>query len=108
MRNNEDQRIQAIFPHVMRRTVIYLGDSYALPVGVMNSIRRLFSSIGYRFIYFPDLLNDLSPEILAYLFPGFGRKDLLSLEDQIKRQAGLDGRTGFLYKKSRFWRTIIR
>ena len=103
MRNNEDQRIQAIFPHVMRRTVIYLGDSNALPGGVLNSIRRLFSSIGYRFIFLPDLLNDLSPEILAYLFPGFVSKDLLSLEDQIKRQAGLNGRTGFLYKKSRYW-----
>lgn len=102
MRNNEDQRIQAIFPHVMRRTVIYLGDSSVLPSGVLNSIRRLFSSIGYRFIFLPDLLNDLSPEILAYLFPGFVSKDLLSLEDQIKRQAGLNGRTGFLYKKSRY------
>lgn len=103
MRNNEDQRLPAIFPHVMRRTVIYLGDSNSIPSGVVNSIRRLFSSIGYRFIFLPDLLNDLSPELLAYLFPGFVRKDLLSLEDQIKRQAGLDGRTGFLYKKSRYW-----
>ena len=102
MRSNEDQRIQAIFPHVMRRTVIYLGDSNALPGGVLNSIRRLFSSIGYRFIFLPDLLNDLSPEILAYLFPGFVSEDLLSLEDQIKRQAGLNGRAGFLYKNSRY------
>ena len=86
----------------MRRTVIYLGDSNALPGGVLYSIRRLFSSIGYRFIFLPDLLNDLSPEVLAYLFPGFVSKDLLSLEDQIKRQAGLNGRTGFLYKKSRY------
>lgn len=103
MRNNEDQRIKTVFPHVMRRIVIYLGNSYALPDGVVNSIGRLFRSVGYRFIFLPDLLNDLSPEILAYLFPGFDRKDLLSLEDQIKRQAGLDGRTGFLYKKSRYW-----
>ena len=85
------------------RTVIYLGESSALPQGLVNSIRQLFSSIGYRFIFLPNLLYDLSTEIVAYLFPGFNYQDTLALEEQIKHQAGLDGRTGFLYKKSRYW-----
>ena len=88
---------------MMRSAVIFLGDSYTLPDGVVNSIRLRYSSIGYRFIVLSNLLNDLSPEVVTYLFPGCNRNDLLDLEDQIKHQAGLDGRTGFLYKKSRHW-----
>lgn len=100
----EDQRIKTIFPHLKGRTIIYAGgDSDTLPIELENSIRRRFSSIGYRFIILSNLLNDLSPEIVAYLFPGSNCFDVRAQEDQIKRQAGLAGRTGFLYKKSRYW-----
>ena len=103
MRQKEDQRIKTIFPHMKGRTIIYVGDSSPLPIDLESSIRIRFSSIGYRFIVLPNLLNDLSPEIVAYLFPGFNRFDLLALKEQIKHQAGLDGRAGFLYKKNRYW-----
>ena len=103
MRNKEDQRIKTIFPHIKGRTIIYVGDSNNLPIGLEDSIRHRFSSIGYRLIVLPNLLCDLSPEIVAYLFPGFDYSDLHALEDQIKHRAGLDGKTGFLYKKTRYW-----
>ena len=85
------------------KTVIYLGDSYALPEGLVDSIRQRFYSIGYRFIDLPHLINQLSPLVFDFLFPGLESLDPYSLENRIKVQAGIRGKTGFLYKKSRYW-----
>lgn len=103
MRYNKDRRIRAIFPRIKGRTVIYLGDYYSLPNGLENSIRHRFSSIGYRFIVLPNLIQNLSPDVIEYLFPGFDCPDPLSIDAQIKHRSGLDGKNGFLYRKSRYW-----
>ena len=99
---NEDQRIKTIFPHLRGRTVVYLGNSYELPDSLVESLSNRFSVIGYRFIVLPTLLKNLYPALSNQLFPGFERPNPGEIETQVKLQAGLTGKTGFLYKKRWF------
>lgn len=103
MHHKEDQLIRSIFPKMKGRTIIYLGDSYALPDGLLESLSLRFSAIGYRFIVLSNLLRDISPQIVGYLFPGLDYSDPTSVVFQVKNQAGLCRKNGLLYKKSRYW-----
>lgn len=101
---NDDKKIEIPLPFLQNGTVLYvdsrLGVSQYFIEEFKEELRERFSEVGYTFLFLPDLIKDISPEILDYQFPGQSR--LILVEDlyrNVREVARLDGGTGFLYKR---------
>ena len=58
-----------------------------------------FREIGYTFVFLPDLADYLAPELMQYMFPGINYYPFIEdMYQHIQDFAGLEDRTGFLYK----------
>lgn len=104
MVNNDDKQITIPLPFLKDETVLYvdspIGTSHHYIEDSKDDLYKIFRKAGYTFLYLPDLVKELSPEILDYQFPG--QKSNLLVEDlyrNIQDVAQLDDRTGFLYKR---------
>ncbi len=104
MRFNEDKRIKTDVPFLKDKTVLYVGrspDGEVLNESVLDTIAERFEEEEYTFLYLPELVENLSPEMVQYMFPGQDAD--LSIEDmygRIRQLAKLDDVSGFLYKQN--------
>lgn len=104
MRTHTDIRIRQSVPFLRGRKVLYLGNSDGLPRSsiedCLEDLRRGLRQVRYTFLYLPELVEGLSPELLRYMFPGLG--DRVFAEDlyrQIRSRIGLGDEVGFLYRQ---------
>ena len=104
MRYNEDKRIKLPVPFLQDETILYvdsrIGTSHLYIEEHLEDLVSRFEDIGYTFLFLPNLIGELSPGVLHYMFPG--QKDILSAEDmyqEIQDLAHLEGKTGFLYRQ---------
>ena len=105
MVNNDDKQITIPLTFLKDETVLYvdstIGTSHHAIERFKDDLLKKFRKAGYTFLYLPDLVKELSPEILDYQFPG--QRSNLLIEDlyrNIQDVAQLDDRTGFLYKRN--------
>ena len=107
MIHDEDKRILVSLPFLKGKAVMYVGSG---PDPFMedshDSLSSQFRSVGYKFIYLPDIIGHLTPEMLAYMFPGLKEVRAEDLYRQIRNLARLDEYTGLLYRLDR--RTYFR
>lgn len=101
---NEDKRIKLPVPFLQNETILYVdGTSGALHSFIEECKEELtfrFRDVGYTFLYLPDLIASLSPEMLHYLFPG--QDDVINVDKlyrNIRETAKLGKKAGFLYKQ---------
>lgn len=110
---NEDKRIKFPVPFLKDKTVLYvdsrIGASHYYIEDFLDDILFRLDEVGYTFAFLPDLVSQLSPALLEYMFPG--QKDIIFAEDMSQRiqdLAGLNDKTGFLYRQGKdiYFRTI--
>lgn len=110
---NEDKRIKLPVPFLQDETILYvdsrIGTSHLYIEEHLEDLVSRFEDIGYTFLFLPDLVGELSPGVLHYMFPG--QKDILLAEDmyqEIQDLAHLGDKTGFLYRQDdlTFFRVI--
>lgn len=101
---NEDKKIKIEVSFLQDKTVLYvdsrIGSSHLYIEEVWEDLLDRFRDIGYRFLFLPDLADYLVPSLVEYMFPG--QQGTLFVEDMYQRiqdLAGLDDKTGFLYKQ---------
>ena len=101
---NKGKQIKAHVPFLTDKTVIYVGGEDGTSIPDMEDFRDHISLCledeGVTFIYLPELASRLSPEIIRYMFPG--QEETVSaegLDRRIREIAGLDGKSGFLYRR---------
>ncbi len=101
---NKDMLIRFPVPFLRERSVLYVDSSTGVHRNFIEESREeisdQFFDAGYTFTYLPDLVSELSPELLQYMFPGL--KENVSVEDMyrhIRDLAGLGDKAGFLYKE---------
>lgn len=106
MQHNDDIRIHLPVPFLKDKTALFLDSQVDHTNSYMEGIRwdllSQFEDVGYTFAFLPDLVKQLSPALLEYMFPG--QEDIVSAEDLYRRMqdmVGLKGKTGFLYKEGR-------
>lgn len=102
---NDDNQIKIPLPFLQDKTVLFvdshLGISNYYIEDFKDELIDRFRDAGYTFLFLPDLIKDISPEILQYHFPG--HKCFLLVEDlykNIRDVAQLDDKTGFLYNQN--------
>lgn len=103
---NDDKRIKFPAPFLKDKTVLYvdsrIGTSHYYIEDFWDDILFRLDGVGYTFAFLPDLVSQLSPAMLEYMFPG--QKDIIFAEDmyqRIQNLAGLNDKTGFLYKQGK-------
>lgn len=100
------QKTTSKIPFLKKNTVLILGGySSGLDRFYENHKETFFYAskvTGYKFLYLPEILGNLSPELINLLFPG--SEGCISAEEvyaHIRKTANLEGRVGFLYKIKR-------
>lgn len=103
MRINEDQKLHFPFPFLKDKTVLYMdsriGKSHSYIEDFYEEILSRIKKTGGTFLFLPDLVEHLTPDMLSYMFPG--QKDIVFAEDmyqRIQELAGINDKTGFLYR----------
>ena len=104
MRTHTDIRIKQPVPFLRGRKVLFLGNGDALPRSSIEDslvdLRRELRQVKYKFLYLPELVDGLSPELLRYMFPGLGERVFAEdLYRQIRSRIGLGDEAGFLYRQ---------
>ncbi len=101
---NDDKRIKLPVPFLQDKTVMYvdsrIGRSHTYIEEHWAELASRFDEVDYKFLFLPDLVGELSPEVIHYMLPG--QRDILLAEDmyqQIQDLAKLGNKTGFLYKQ---------
>ena len=103
--HNEDEKIRLSVPFLSEGMVLFVEGGSGTSDVLLNIVRKdlpqYLKERGYTLLFLPDLVERLSPELLRYLSPG--REDGVSVEDmyrRIREMAGLQGRTGLLYRRN--------
>ncbi len=100
---NKDKRIKETIPGLNGKYVLYVGstgkDLFPMDSSSWESLRDSFRRIGYKFIFIPELIEELSGQMSEYLFPGFVMPDADSVFNHLQDIIGIQGKTGFLYKR---------
>lgn len=103
---NEDKRIRLKVPFLKSKTVLYvdsrIGTSHDYIEFCWEDIMSRLERLGYSFAFLPDLVSQLSPDLMQYMFPG--QDAGVFAEDMYQRiqdLAGLNDKTGFLYKQGK-------
>ena len=104
MINNNDKQITIPLTFLQNETVLYVdsraGASHYYIEEFKEELFKKFRDTGYRFLFLPDLIESLSPDMLQYQFPGQNGSILVeNLYQNIQDVARLADKTGFLYKK---------
>ena len=103
---NDDKRIKFPVPFLKSKTVLYVdsrtGTSHEYIEFSWEYIMSRLERLGYSFAFLPDLVSQLSPDLMQYMFPGQDSSVFAEdLYQRIQDLAGLNGKTGFLYKQGR-------
>lgn len=107
MQSNGNIRIKLPVPFLKNKTVIYVNSQSGESKDFIKEINHddyLTTDLaikGYTFTYLPNLISQLSADILHFMFPG--QKETLSIEDvyqRIRDLTGLKDQSGFLYKQN--------
>lgn len=106
MRHNKDKLIMLPVSFLKEKTVLFVdsstdGSRYCTK-DMWDDMLICFDKVGYTFAFLPDIISQLSPDILEYMFPG--QKDTIFAEEMYRRiqdLAGLKDKTGFLYKQGK-------
>lgn len=100
----EDKRIKLPVPFLQERTVIYvdsrIGKTHSYVEEHLDELVSRFKEVEYIFLFLPDLVGELSPDVIHYMLPG--QRDKLLAEDiyqGLQKLANLGNKTGFLYKQ---------
>ena len=104
MNFNDDKRIDLPIPFLKEKTVVYIdgenSDAHSYISRVSDILHSRFAKADFRFVFLPDLMDQLTPDVLQYLFPG--QNDTFSVEtlyQRIQDMAMLGGFPGFLYRR---------
>ena len=102
---NKDKLINNTVSFLHGRIVLYVdslkGTSHNYIEGLKEELVEVFLLAGYRFLFLPDLVKNLSPEMLRYQYPGQESSSLIEdIYRNIQEIAELDDRSGFLYKQN--------
>lgn len=102
MGKHKDILVDVPLPALSRRCVLYLGrpegEASAQENGPLELAYEAFDEVGYRFIYAPGLVDGMSGEMAAYLFPGFDLPAARKVSDRLLDRIGCHGKSGFLYR----------
>lgn len=104
MTPTEDKQINTSLPFLQDGMVLYVGRPDSSLCSYLRKdlfeYQLIFNNSGYSLVLLPDLLSEISQEMLHYMFPG-QQIDVScdSICGRIQNLAGLDGKTGFLYKR---------
>lgn len=107
MQSNDNIRIKVPVPFLKDKTVIYVNSQSGESKDFLKEIHHddyltiELGIKGYTFTYLPNLISQLSPDIIHFMFPG--QKETLSIEDvyqRIRDLTGLKNQSGFLYKQN--------
>ena len=102
---NEDILIKSPVHFLKKKTVLYIdgrtGATHSYIGDNSEELAYHFRRAGYRFLFLPDLVSSLFPEMLNYQFPGQDETILVeNLYQNIQNLVGgMDGKSGFLYKQ---------
>lgn len=105
MRYNEDKRIKVEIPFLKDNTVLFVDSSaeaanYYFDL-VWEEFAYHFDELGYKFVFLPELIKQLSEDVLHYLFPGYeGLIEPVTIYNRIKEIAKLGNKSGLLYKQN--------
>ena len=99
----EDKLVKFPVPFLKDKTILYVdsrtGTTHEFIETYYHHIHSLFLESGYTFAFLPDVLANITPDMREYMFPG--QRDYVFAEDMYQRIqdiAGLNDKTGFLYK----------
>jgi len=96
----EDKRISLRVPFISDHMVIYVKGKEDLFSRYVEKekdrITERVNDAGYFFVFLPDIVSHISPEMMSYMFPGEGRLDVESMYQVMRSSAGLGDKTGFL------------
>ena len=96
--HNEDEKIQLPVSFLRKRTILFVDALGDTPGTLDETSWKVFShrlkGIGYTLTFLPDLVKQLSPELLRYMSPG--QRENISVEDMYRRIQDL---AGLLYKQ---------
>ena len=102
--NTIDKQIGASVPFLRRNTILYVESSEGTLHAYFENNSRLladrFGEIGYMYLYLPEFLSSLFPNVLNYMFPLQG-ESLLPEEmyHRLQDLSKIGDRSGFLYRK---------
>lgn len=104
MTPTEDKQINTSLPFLQEGMVLYVGRQDS---SLCSYLRKdlweywlILNHSGYSLVLLPDLLSEISQEMLHYMFPGQQvQTSYESIYKRIQDIAGLGGKTGFLYKR---------
>lgn len=104
MKPTEDTQINTPIPFLKEDTVLYVGGQDSLLCSYLgkhwNDNQFILNWSGYSLVLLPGLLSEISQEMLHYMLPGQQIEiSYDSIYGRIQDLAGLDGKTGFLYKR---------
>ena len=108
MQFNEDILIKLPVPFLKNKTILFLeghgGIVHSCIEKNSEELAYRFKRAGYRFLFLPDLVRSLFPEMLHYQYPGQDESILVeNLYKNIQEMSEeLQGKTGFLYKQNGF------
>ena len=102
---NEDKRIKLPVPFLQDKTILYfdnlMGMSHAYIEEHWEDVASRFEDLDYKFLFLPDLIGELSHDVLHYMLPG--QRDNLLPKDayrEIQDITNLGNIPGFLYKQN--------
>ena len=102
----KDIIIKATIPYLGAKTVLLIEDpERPIPIpheDFWEEVKYGFKRTGYKFIFLPEVLSGIRPEVAEYLFPGFEVPDAAAIYRQIRDLAGIGPHYGFLYKIGRY------
>lgn len=100
-----DMQIKGKVPFLKGKTVLLI-ENPAKPILLLDTyfledLKRRFKSIGYNYIFLPELVSGIAAELSEYVFPGYDVPDIASVYENIRSAAGIGFQNGFLYKIGR-------
>ena len=105
MIHNEDRTIVLPVPFLREGSILYVGSSAGTSRLYIEEhwgeLAGRFGEVGYPFVFIPDIVESLGPELYGYLFPGGdGHLTPESMYRRLQDLAGLNDQAGFLYRQS--------
>ena len=74
MKSNDDKQIKIPIPFLHDKTVIYVDNSQGISHDCLENFKyellERLNDARYSFLFLPDLVKNISQEILQYQFPG--------------------------------------
>ena len=105
MRYNEDKRIKIEVPFLQDNTILFIDSSASVAdynhEPIWEEFAYHFGELGYKFLYIPELVRQLSEDVIRYMFPGYdGYAGTVAFYNRIKEITKLGNKSGLLYKQN--------